>query len=303
MIDRNELNKKIESLCVPVMIPNKKGRSVILAITPANFNSLRIGSGDTVLTSVSVPTHFSDYLVQAYLNPIYLKHFKRSYHRKTALIVFSFNKETITYSNCGLLTLHTINYADYLQFLDLYKQVLQQVKVSNDDVIVIFEELQWSHVYHLLNKIGLRASGGSHTKRHLLSLIHYRLLEFLKSTCTLHEYMQIESERAPSEEYDFSNIKKLLIESFYGEDNTKDKLLNKKYRLFTEINKTFLKNFKQDTGKINADLFNTKLLAIKLFYDALLFEINENGLTITIEDDFKKAYHKLLRQFISKNNV
>ena len=304
-MNKNTLIKNISILSEPVILPiNYKdgdSRSIVLNLSKTNFANDR--HLNAIATMVSIPLYFSKLLHWAYFSNQNV--IKKVYTKSSAVFIFSFNKETKKHENCGLLTLHTINYADYKKFFYYFSLIVKENQVRLEDVIVIFEELPWSHVYHLLNKIDLRASGGSHTKRHLLSLSHYGLLEFLKSTCTLHKFLEFEyrniscrEDSAIPEKSKYTNIVAMLKNSFYNIEIQKDKLLNKKYKLFTEINKNkFLREgLEKNYPALSMKLFDNKLDSLTIFYSILNIEISEQGLKIQVSDELIKKYEEVIKE-------
>ena len=302
--------KKLNMLSEPVILPIKykdgDSRSIVLTITKANYTNDRHSSA--IVTMVSTPLYFSNLLHWAYFSSENL--IKKVYKRSSVVIIFSFNSKTKIHETCGPLTLITINYSDYEKFLYYYTIITKENQVRAEDIIVIFDKLPWSHVYHLLNKIGLRASGGSHTKRHLLSLSHYRLVEFLKSTCTLHELIEFKhnyisprlAQTLSDKSSEYTSIVAILKNSFYNIEIQKDKLLNKKYRLFTEINKFLREELEKDNPALGTALFDNKLDSLTIFYDALNIEISEQGLKIQVSDEFIKKYEEVIKEKKVKPN-
>ena len=285
-------------------------RSIILSLTPINYNKKKDvivenkEYADAVVSVVSVPYYYTEIFHDCYfvLNDL----LRKVVRRRCAVIIFSFIRPTKVYETTGYLTLISINYKDYLEFLLIYRNLRNKNELHSDDIIIIFNKLEWCHAYHILNKVGFRVSGGSHTKRHLLSLSQYRLLEFLTMASKLHQILDLEhkdrldeftkSGLSYIEITNYNDISSLIKNSFYNTSIQKDPLLTRKYKLFMEINKILLKN----TLIIN--LFNDKLDSMSMFYQTLDLEISEEGLKISIAPNYKDKYENILNNVNTHKN-
>ena len=99
-----------------------------------------------------------------------------SYLPKTTIVKVSFGHYRTTVIEYEGNSLISTTYASFLETLREYPHILEKYQST----LFIFHKSTWEMVRILFKLSGIRVSGGSHTKRHLISPLEVRLIDFME---------------------------------------------------------------------------------------------------------------------------
>nr|YP_010977173.1 hypothetical protein UYH48_mgp44 [Daedaleopsis confragosa]WNZ34378.1 hypothetical protein [Daedaleopsis confragosa] len=241
---QNESSFQIKLTNRPDRVYAGKLNSLILVISPAN--DIKNGSKYPFFEFIGKALYVENTFTE-YINTIFVESILNSFFTNEITVIV---KCSLSNSEMKVFTLNGKMFIElgYPYLGELFSDEKLGILEKTSNTLFIFDEMTWECLQILFTSHEMKLSGGSHSKRHLISLLDLRLLDCLD---LLRRYTKSLSETG--REFKFSNFdessvhyreifERLISISYHQNDSLKTVEYKKIYQNFFKLFNLLTKN-------------------------------------------------------------